>query len=747
VPLANYRRTDAVAVISFANPPLNSLSHGLRAGIVAGVDRAVADKEVAAIVLVGSGRAFSSGADIREFDTPLVTAEPTLPTVISIVENCTKPVIAAVSGACMGGGLELALGCHFRVATKDAKIAFPEVKLGLVPGAGGTQRFPRLVGLEHAVNLIASGATVPAAMFKGTALFDEFAAGDVDAAAVAFANKIIAAKQPIARVRDRKVVYPQSDAFLHFARSGAAAVARGMPAPMKCVDAVAASLTQSFDAGIATENAIFRELMGTPESKALRYAFFAERAASKIPDVPDSTPQRPIKHAAVIGAGTMGGGIAMNFANAGIPVWLLEVKQEALDRGVATIRKNYESTVKRGKLTPEQAEQRAALVKPTLEYQDIAGADLVIEAVFEDMGVKEKVFRQLDAVMKRGAILATNTSTLDVDKIASFTKRPKDVVGTHFFSPANVMKLLEVVRGRATGKDVLATVMGAAKTIGKTAVVSGVCDGFIGNRMIEQYSRQAMFLLEEGATPQQVDRAVETLGFAMGPFRMSDLAGNDIGWHIRKRRYVEQPKMKYSKLADQVCELGRFGQKTGAGWYRYEAGERDAIADPVIDELIARERAALGVKPRKIADAEIVDRLIYSLVNEGAHILAEGIAQRASDIDIVYLMGYGFPVYRGGPMFHAESQGLYNVVRRMREFARNPHGDPGFWQPAPLLVRAAEAGSFAAAATRIARPSTSNATRRKAAPARGKVAKRTVAAKRKPAHRKTNSNKSRRSRS
>lgn len=733
--LANYRRNGAVAVITLANPPLNSLAHELRLAIVAGLDRANADRNVRAIVLIGSERAFSSGADIKEFDTPKVSAEPTLHTVIAAVEACHKPVIAAISGACMGGGLELALGCHFRIATADAKIAFPEVKLGLVPGAGGTQRFPRLVGLEPAVNLIASGSAVPASMFKGTELFDEIVSGELRGAAVAFADKVIAAQRPGRLARDRKVLYPQADAFLHFARTAAAAVSRGMPAPVRCIDAVAASVTQPFDAGLATENAIFRELMSTAESKALRYAFFAERAASKIPDVPESTPQRKVKHVAVIGAGTMGGGIAMNFANVGVPVYLLEVKQEALDRGVATIAKNYDGSVKRGKLTAAQAAERMALIKPTLRYEDIAQADLVIEAVFEDMSVKEKVFRQLDAVMKRGAILASNTSTLDVDQIARFTKRPQDVVGMHFFSPANVMKLLEVVRGKATGKDVLATVMSVAKTIGKTAVVSGVCDGFIGNRMIEQYSRQAFFLLEEGASPQQIDSAVEKLGFAMGPFRMSDLAGNDIGWHIRKRRYVEYPKLKYSKIADKLCELGRFGQKTGAGWYRYEPGRRDALPDPIVDELIAAERKALGITPRKIGATEIAERLIYSLVNEGAQLLDEGIAQRASDIDIVYLTGYGFPVYRGGPMFYAEAQGLFNVVRRMRDFANNPHGDRAFWRPAPLLLRAVAAGSFAAAsqapATRTA-PVRAQAPRKASRKSSARPATRAKRAPRKP---------------
>jgi 3-hydroxyacyl-CoA dehydrogenase len=464
---------------------------------------------------------------------------------------------------------------------------------------------------------------------------------------------------------------------------------------VKCVDAVEQALKKPFDLGLLYERETFIALMMTPECKALRHAFFGERAASKIPDVPEDTPQRAIAKVAVIGAGTMGGGISMNFLNAGIPVTILETKQEALDRGVATIRKNYEAQVKKGKLKADKYDARMALLSTTLSYADIADADLVIEAVFEEMGVKEGVFKTLDEVCKPGAILASNTSTLDVDAIAAFTKRPQDVVGMHFFSPANVMKLLEVVRGAKTAKDVLATVMAVAKKIRKTAVVSGVCDGFIGNRMIEQYSRQAGFLLEEGCTPAQVDRAVEKFGFAMGPFRMGDLAGNDIGWAIRKRRYVEKPHMRYSKTADLLCEMGRFGQKTGAGWYDYVPGKRDAVPSDAVVKMIEEHRKTLGITPRRISDDEIVHRLVYSLVNEAAKILEEGIASKASDIDMVYLTGYGFPLFRGGPMCYADSQGLFNVVQTMKRFAANPHDDAGFWTPAPLLAKlAAEGKSF-----------------------------------------------------
>ncbi|HEU0203000.1 MAG TPA: 3-hydroxyacyl-CoA dehydrogenase NAD-binding domain-containing protein [Burkholderiaceae bacterium] len=685
-----------VAVITLDNPPVNGLSYAVRSGICAGVDKAEADATVKAIVLIGAGSGFSGGADIREFATGKMLTEPRLTSVIRLLDGCTKPLIAAIHGIALGGGLELALGCHFRIAARDAKVGLPEVKIGLVPGAGGTQRLPRLVGLETAVNMIVSGEPVPVQMLAGTALFDETVEGDLKQAALALAKEVIDENRPLRRTRDLKVQHPNAEGFLAFARNGVAAVAKNFPAPVACVDVVGASVSLPFEAGMRKEGETFMQLMVTPEARALQHAFFAERAASKIPDVPENTPTRPIKSAAVIGAGTMGGGIAMNFLNAGIPVTMLEMQQEALDRGVATIRKNYEATVKKGRLTPEKLESRMALLKTTLSYADIGQNDIVIEAVFEDMGVKEQVFRKLDEVMKPGAILASNTSTLDVNKIAGFTKRPQDVVGTHFFSPANVMKLLEVVRGEKTGKEVLATVMALGKTLRKTAVVSGVCDGFIGNRMLEQYSRQSGFLLEEGASVQQIDRALEKFGFAMGPFRVGDLAGNDIGWAIRKRRYVEKPEITYSKIGDKICELGRYGQKTGAGWYRYEPGKRDPIVDPVVEEIVANARQELGITPRKISDAEIVERCVYALVNEGARILEEGIALRASDIDMVYLTGYGFPLHRGGPMHYAESQGLPNVVATMRRFARAGGGDPKFWEPAPLLMKlAAEGKGFA----------------------------------------------------
>jgi 3-hydroxyacyl-CoA dehydrogenase len=691
---ANYEVRGDVAVITLNNPPVNGLGYDTRRGVVDGLDKALADDKVKAVVITGAGRAFSGGADIREFGSPKATAEPNLLSVIATVEASTKPVVAAVHSVVMGGGLELALGCHYRVAAPGTNVALPEVKIGLVPGAGGTQRLPRAIGVENALNMIVSGEPVKSellAQAPGQKLFQKIIEGDLLEGAIAFA-KGVADARPLPRVRDLKVEHPNPDAYFQFARNTVKAMAKNFPAPARCVDCVEMSMKKSFEDGLAYEREAFMALMFTPESRALRHAFLGERAASKISDVPEDTPVRNIAKVAVIGAGTMGGGIAMNFLNAGIPVAMIEMKQEALDRGVATIRKNYEAQVKKGKLKQDKYDQRMALLSTTLSYADIKDADLVIEAVFEDIGVKETVFKTLDEVMKPGAILASNTSTLDVNKIASFTKRPQDVVGMHFFSPANVMKLLEVVRGEKTAKDVLATVMQVAKKIKKTAVVSGVCDGFIGNRMIEQYSRQAGFLLEEGATPQQVDKAVEKFGFAMGPFRMGDLAGNDVGWYIRKRRYQEKPNMRYSKTADLLCEMGRFGQKTGAGWYDYQPGKRDAIPSKVVTDMIEKHRAELGITPRKISDEEIVGRLVYSLVNEGAKILDEGIAQRASDIDMVYLTGYGFPLWRGGPMNYADQQGLFNVVQAMKRFARNPHDDAQFWEPAPLLARLAAEG-------------------------------------------------------
>jgi 3-hydroxyacyl-CoA dehydrogenase len=685
-----------VAVITLNNPPVNGLGLATRLALTDALAKAQADANVKAIVLTGAGKAFSGGADITEFGSPKAFQEPNLLSVILAFEAATKPVIAAVHSVCMGGGLELALGCHYRVAAPGCNVALPEVKLGLLPGAGGTQRLPRALGVEPALNMIVGGEPVKSellAQVPGQKLFNKLAASaeTLLAEALAYAAEV-AAVRPLPLVRKLPCSHPQGDAYFQFARNMVGGMAKNFPAPLKCIDAVEAATKRRFDDGMRFERDTFLNLMWTPESRALRHIFMAERAASKIPDVPADTAQRAINSVAIIGAGTMGGGIAMNFLNAGIPVKMLEMQQDALDRGLATIRKNYEAQVKKGKLKQDKYAQRMALLSTTLSYDDLKEADLVIEAVFEELGVKEAVFKALDRVMKPGAILASNTSTLDVNKIAAFTQRPQDVLGTHFFSPANVMKLLEVVRGGKTAKDVLATVMALAKKIKKTAVVSGVCDGFIGNRMIEQYGRQAGFLLDEGCTPAQVDQAMEAFGMAMGPFRMSDLAGNDIGWAIRKRRYLEKPDMKYSKTADLLCEKGRFGQKTGAGWYDYMPGKHDAIPNADVVKMIEDHRAALGIAPRKISDEEIVQRLVFSLVNEAAHILEEGIAARASDIDMVYLLGYGFPVWRGGPMNYANELGLFNVVQAMHRFAQNPLDDSRFWQPAPLLARLAVEG-------------------------------------------------------
>ena len=693
---ARYEVRGNVALITLDNPPVNGLGHATRSGIVDGLSRAQADDAVSAVVITGGGRAFSGGADIREFNTPAAFAKPSLLDVISSIESSAKPVVAAIHAIALGGGNELALGCHYRVGVPGAQIGLPEVKLGILPGAGGTQRLPRLIGVQHALPMIVSGEPMKSEAIAKLGYFDRMVEGDVVEGAIAFAKEVAAKGGQHPRLRDRQVA-PDSmpggvDAFFAQARAQVAKSSRGFPAPLKCVDAVESSVKKPFDEGMAHERNLFVELVESTESKALRHAFFSERTAARIPDVPEDTPRRKIASAAVIGAGTMGGGIAMNFLNAGIPVTILETKQEALDRGLGTVRRNYENTAKKGRMTAEQVEQRMGMLRPTLSYDEIADADIVIEAVFEDMDVKKAVFEKLDAVMKPGAILASNTSTLDVDRIASFTKRPQDVIGTHFFSPANVMRLLEVVRGKETAKDVLATTMDLAKKIKKVGVVSGVCDGFIGNRMVEQYGRQAGFLVEEGATPQQVDGALERFGMAMGIFRMSDLAGLDVGWYIRKRRYIEKPGMRYATWLDKVCEQGRFGQKTGAGIYRYEAGSREAIPDASVQQLVEDHSRSLGLSRREVSDEEIVQRCIFALVNEGARILEEGIALRASDIDMVYLTGYGFPLYRGGPMFYADTVGLPNVVAAMERFAQNPHADPEFWKPAPLLARLAAEG-------------------------------------------------------
>jgi 3-hydroxyacyl-CoA dehydrogenase len=688
---ASYSVRDGIAVVTMNNPPVNGLGSVLRPGIMDAISKAGADPAVKALVIIGSAKAFSGGADIREFNTPKMNVLPSLPEINDAQDGFPKPMIAAIGGFALGGGLELALGCHYRVAAPKAQLGLPEVKLGLLPGSGGTQRLPRVVGAAQAVQMMTSGIPVPAEKALQLGLVDEIVQGDLLEGAVSFAKKLLEQKKGPRRIRDMTVkVEGEPKAFFEKTRAEVAKASRGFPAPLEIVACVEAAVNKPFDEGRKEERRRFASLVEGNESKALRHMFFAERQTSKIPDVPEDTATRPIRSAAVIGAGTMGGGITMSLVNAGIPVTIIEMKQDALDRGIATIRKNYASTVSKGRLKQEDMDKRLPLIKSSIRLDDAKDADIVIEAVFERMDVKQDIFRKLDAIMKPGAILATNTSTLDVNAIADVTKRPQDVIGTHFFSPANVMRLLEVVRGAKTAKDVLATTLKLGKQIKKVPVVSGVCDGFIGNRMVEKYGQQSLFLIDEGCSPQQVDAAACKWGMAMGPLAMGDMAGLDIGWEIRKRRYVERPNFVYSKVGDKIAELGRFGQKTGKGWYRYELPNRTPIPDPEVEEVIKKYRTENKIKTRSIADEEIVERLIYALVNEAAYILEEGIALRASDIDMVYLTGYGFPPYRGGPMFYADTVGLKNVLNSIQKFQAGYQG--AVWKPAPLLVKLANEG-------------------------------------------------------
>ncbi|HEX5092934.1 MAG TPA: 3-hydroxyacyl-CoA dehydrogenase NAD-binding domain-containing protein [Burkholderiales bacterium] len=687
--VAAYSVRDGIAVITLKNPPVNGLGNALRAGIFAGLEQADADPEVKAVVLIGSSKVFSGGADIREFNTPM--KKPSLPEVNDLQDSMQKPLVAAIGGFALGGGLELALGCHYRIALDKALLGLPEVKLGILPGSGGTQRLPRIIPVHEAARMMTLGDSIPAARAKELGLVDEIAAGDLLESAIAYAKLLVDSGKGPRRVRDMKPrVEGDQAALLAAVPEQAAKIAGGNPAPAEIAKCIHAAVTLPFDEGRKIERERFEYLVNTTESKALRHMFFAERQTSKIPDVPEETPVRDIRKAAVIGAGTMGGGIAMSFANAGIPVTLLDVSQDSLDKGLAKIRSNYAATVSKGRLAQSEMDKRMGLIHGTINLGQVANADIVIEAVFERMDVKKDMFRKLDGIVQQGAILATNTSTLDVDEIAAATTRPQEVIGTHFFSPANVMRLLEVVRGKKTDKGVLATTLKLGKTLKKVPVVAGVCDGFIGNRMLEKYGQQSLFLIDEGASPQQVDAALHEFGMAMGPFTMYDMAGNDIGWEVRKRRYRERPDFVYSKVADRICEQGRFGQKTGKGFYRYEAGNRKPIPDPAVDEIISQYRKEIKITPRQISDDEIVERLIYALVNEGAHILEEGIALRASDIDMVYLTGYGFPAYRGGPMFYADTVGLDKVLKSIEGFQKGYQGKA--WKPAPLLVKLAKEG-------------------------------------------------------
>lgn len=695
--VVTYEVQGSVGVITLNNPPVNALSvnKGVLQRILDSIKEGEHDQHINCFLLIGGGNNFSGGADITEFGKPHEPGLATLPDLLAYMDTVTKPIFAALSGPTMGGGLELALTCHYRIAAPNTLVALPEVKLGILPGAGGTQRLPRIIGAERALDFMVNGNPIMADKALELGIVDEIAKGDLLQAALTWAKRAVREGKGVRRASQLQPAQDQDpQQFIEAARQKVAKAWRGFPAPLAIVECVNAALTLPFDKALSVERSEFSKLVKSNESKALRHLFFAERQAAKIADVPADTPLIEIKTAAVIGAGTMGGGITMNFANAGIPVTIVEASQEALDRGLGIIRKNYAATVSKGRLSQERMDKRLALITPSVDMKSIEKADIVIEAVFEEMDVKKEVFGKIDTIAKAGAILATNTSTLDVNEIAATTSRPESVLGTHFFSPANVMRLLEVVRGAKTARDVLATCMKLGKTIGKVPVCVGVCDGFVGNRMIHTYLKEAGYLLEEGALPQQVDGAIENFGFAMGPFRMSDLAGLDIGWAIRKRQAATRPAdERYVRIGDMICEKGRFGQKTGAGFYRYEQGSRAAIPDPEIGALIAEASREKGIERRNISDEEIVERLLYSLVNEGADILDEGIAQRASDIDVIYAFGYGFPRYRGGPMFYADLIGLDKVLASIKRFGESPLGT--HWKPASLLEKlASEGGKF-----------------------------------------------------
>ena len=674
-----------IGILTVNNPPVNALAAAVRDGIKAGVEAFGSDRNIDAIVLIGGGRTFIAGADIREFGKPRTGAN--LNDVIATMENSPKIIVAALHGTPLGGGLETALGAHYRVSLPTTRMGLPEVHLGILPGAGGTQRLPRLTGAKYALDAILSGRHIPAPEAKSKGIIDAIVEGDLLAGAVAHAQMLVAQKAPRRRVRDLTATLESPDLFKETEKA-IARRARGFKAPWNIIKCVQAACELPFDEGMKREGELFQELLVSQESAAQRYYFFAEREAAKVLDVPADTPQREVKTGGIIGAGTMGGGIAMNFANAGVPVTVLESSQEALDRGLKTIRTNYENTAKRGGMTAEDVEKRMGLIKPTLDYNDLKDADLIIEAVFETMEVKEGVFTKLDAVAKPGTILATNTSGLDVNQIASYTKRPGDVIGMHFFSPANVMKLLENVRGKATQKDVIATVMSFSKKIAKIPVLVGVCEGFVGNRMLRMRGIQSAYMMEEGALPQQIDKVIYDFGFPMGPFAMSDLAGNDVGWRIRQgKNEKEKRNVRYTGyVADAICELGRFGQKTGSGYYKYNLPDRTPIPDPAVEKIIEETSKKLGITRRTFTDQEILERCLYPMVNEGAKILEEKMAQRALDIDVIWVNGYGWPVYRGGPMWWADNVvGLKTIHDALLKY-RDASGDP-FWEPAPLLKK------------------------------------------------------------
>mgnify|MGYP001311379475 CR=1 FL=1 len=682
-------RISRTLVLTLDHAPVNGLGLALRTALADAFQTALDDAVVSAIVLTGAGRMFSAGADITEFGTPKSMTPPSLPEIINMIEQAKKPVVAAIHGNALGGGLELALGCAYRVAAPGANLGLPEVSLGIIPGAGGTQRLPRIIGVAPALDMIVSGKPIKAEKGLALGLIDELADGDLVDAAVKFCQGLPAGDAALrpTRAREEKLAEARDNPQLFDDyRETMARPARGLEVPYAAVECVEASVAQDFDTGLNFERETFKRLVVTTQSEALRHAFFVERGAAKIDGLAKDTAKQDIQRAAVIGCGTMGGGIAMNFLSAGIPVTMVEMKQEALDRGVSIIRRNYEATAKKGRITSEQVEKAMANLSTTLSYDDLADADLVIEAVFESMKVKKQVFGELDRVAKQGAILATNTSTLDVDEIAASTSRPEDVLGMHFFSPANVMKLLENVRGDKTADDVVATVMDLSKRIGKVGVMVGVCHGFVGNRILHKRQDQAVQLVNEGATPEQVDRVIYDFGMPMGPFAMADLAGLDVGWRIREDIRENDPTNAPERnWMDALAEDERWGQKTGAGVFEYVEGDRTPRRSDVAHAEIEAYRAAHGITPRDISDTEILERCLYVMVNEGARILEEGIAARPLDVDIVWIYGYGFPVYRGGLMFWADQVGLATILERIKTF----HGDTGAetWQPAPLLER------------------------------------------------------------
>ena len=687
--VVSYQLKDNIGVISVNNPPVNALAQAVREGILNAINTANEDASEA-ILLVCEGRTFVAGADITEFGKP--PKEPGFPLVLDAIENAGKPVIAAIHGTALGGGFELALACHYRCALPTAKVGLPEVKLGLLPGAGGTQRVPRLTGVKAALDMITSGNPISASKALKMTLVDKIIEGDnLESGGIQYAKELIGSSVPLKRISDIKIdpatVEP---GFFDNARKRLARRARGQIAQDRIVSCIEAAVELPMGEGLKRERELFRELVASPESAAMRHIFFSERQAAKIQDLPKGAPVRDIKKVAIIGGGTMGGGIAMCFANVGIPVVMLEINDEALQRGMGIIRKNYNITVQKGKLSEDKMEGRIDTIAGTTDYLDIADADLVIEAVFENLELKKEVFGKLDAVCKRGAILATNTSYQDVDAIAEATQRPQDVLGMHFFSPANVMRLLEVVRGEKTADDVLSTAMRIGKTIGKVCALSRVCYGFIGNRMLGGYGREAQMLLLDGCTPEQVDSALEGFGMAMGPLAMGDLAGLDVGYKAREGRTDLPEDPRLYRMGTLLVEMGRHGQKTGSGFYKYDPATRRRESDSEVETLIKEEAAKLGVEQRKITDDEILARCFYPLINEGALILEEGIAQRASDIDVVYVFGYAFPVAKGGPMHYADQVGLENVYNKILEF-RERYGEQ-YWKPAPLLQRLAEEG-------------------------------------------------------